>query len=118
MLMPTTYTLKITQIDCLPYQNNQTDIAIKAHWAYTGTSEDNRSAGVGGTTNITYVEGESFTPYAQLTEEQVTGWVLNSWSQQELDSIRNVIESQLNIKTDILPWIKTETTEELNPPTE
>ena len=102
--MATTYSLKITQIDCLPSQNNLNNVVIKAHWAYTGTTEDNRSAGYGGTTEISYVDGDPFIPYDQLTEEQVSGWVLSSWSQELTDSYRNIIESQLSINSGQLPW--------------
>lgn len=103
--MTTTFSLKITQIDCIPYQNDQTDVVFKVHWSYTGTNEDNRSAGYGGTTAIPHVTGESFIPYDQLTEQQVVDWVLNAWTPEQLNFYRGVIESQLNIKTAPIPWV-------------
>lgn len=101
--MAITYTLKVTQMDCLPQAEGQTDVVYCVHWAYTGTEGD-RSAGFGGTTNLVYQQGSPFTPFDQLTETQVSEWVLEAWSADEKASREAAIASQLAIVAPPLPW--------------
>lgn len=106
--MTITYSLNPTQIDNVKNLNGLSDVVVKVHWAYVGTTDDNRTAAYGGSTELTYVQGENFTPYDQLTKEQVADWVLSSWTQEQTDSYKSLIESQLAVKTDPLPWVKPE----------
>lgn len=100
--MPT-YSMKITQMECLPQADGQTDVVVCAHWAYTGTEGD-RSAGFGGSTTFTYTPGSPFTPFADLTEQQVIDWVLGSWSAEYKASVEETINAQLGIVAPPLPW--------------
>lgn len=102
--MTTTYTLKIQEMHVVPELNNNTDVVIRASWAYTGTTEDGRSAGFGGSTDFVLNDQAPFVPYEELTEEQVSGWVLNTWTEEELNTRQAAIESQLTVVTKNLPW--------------
>lgn len=104
--MATTYSMKVTQMDCLPQAEGQTDVVVCVHWAYTGVNGD-KSAGFGGTTNLTY-SGGSFTPFDQLTEEQVVGWVLAAWSPEEKQRIEGAIEAQMEVVSPSIPWVQPE----------
>jgi hypothetical protein len=111
--MDIVYTLTTTQIDCIPAVGSNVDIVCRVHWAYIGTHDDS-IASFGGTTNIAYNESGSFTPFADLTEEQVTGWVLSAWTPEELTSRQSIISDQLSVSKPALPWISS-TTSDIEP---
>jgi len=63
----------ISQLDCKPQEDGKTDVVVTAHWQCTGTQEE-YSAQVYGTASFTLEQGASFTPYQDLTQDQVLGW--------------------------------------------
>ena len=62
----------ISQLDCLPNSDGRQDYVVTAHWQCNGVDGD-YSGSVYSTTSFAVEEGESFTPYADLTKEQVLG---------------------------------------------
>lgn len=64
-----------------------------------------------GSQGVTYVAGSPFTPYANLTQDQVIGWVKEAMGQERVDEIEvnvaNQIENQKNppVVSPALPWI-------------
>jgi hypothetical protein len=71
--MAVTYVWGVTQLEAYPEQDGQTDVVCIVHWTLTG-EEDGRVAGVYGSVGVQLEAGSHFTPYAELTEEQVVGW--------------------------------------------
>jgi hypothetical protein len=96
----------ISQLDCKPQEDGLTDVVVTAHYQCTGT-QDEYSAQVYGTASFTLEQGAGFTPYADLTQDQVLGWV---WASVDKDATEaNVtaqLENQINppIVTPPLPW--------------
>jgi hypothetical protein len=101
--MSISYSLKITQMDVEPHAEDQVNVVVCAHWAYTGT-ENNKSAGYGGKTYFTYTSGDPFTPYDQLTEDQVSGWVLGAWTPDQKSIYESAISASLASQAEPLPW--------------
>lgn len=97
------YALKITQMDCLPQAEGQAEVVVCVHWAYTATNGA-KSAAFGGNTTLTYSPGEPFTPFDQLTEEQVAGWVLGAWTPEQKSSIEDALNEQVGVVSPPLPW--------------
>ena len=60
-----------------------------------------------GTVSVTYQDGDDFTPFADLTKDQVLGWVWESVDKNETEaSVQKSIDNQINppiIQPD-LPW--------------
>lgn len=102
--MAFTYTLNVTQMEVAPQAEGQTDVVVNVGWAYVGTDGTN-SAAFGGTTAVTYTQGNPFTPYNQLTEDQVAGWVLAAWSADQTQAQQTIIANQLALATPPLPWV-------------
>lgn len=102
--MAITYSLKITQMDVLPKAEGETDVVVCAHWAYSGTTDDGRSAACGGSTKLTYTAGSSFVPYNELTEADVVAWVLGTWTPEEQAAYQSLVDGQLVVQTMPLPW--------------
>ena len=105
--MSNTYTWIVEAIDCYPQAEGQTDVAFTIHWRCNAT-DGTHNATIYSTCGVTYVAGSPFTPYAQLTQQQVLGWiwgggVSESGTQTALD---NMIASQINptVVTPALPW--------------
>jgi hypothetical protein len=71
--MSTQFSWVIQWMECNPQEGNYTDVVISAGWQCTG----NNGAYIDqiyGTCNFVSPSG-SFTPYDELTQEQVLGWV-------------------------------------------
>lgn len=72
--MSATITWSITALDCYPQAEGQTDVVFVCHWTCAGV-QDAYNASVYSTCSVPAPSGPDFTPYADLTQEQVLGWV-------------------------------------------
>ena len=97
----------ISQLDCKPQEDGKTDVVVTAHWQCTGT-QDEYSAQVYGTASFTLEQGAGFTPYADLTQDQVLGWCYASGVDKDATeaSVNTQIANLINppIVTPPLPW--------------
>jgi len=100
----------ISQLDCKPQEDGLTDVVVTAHWQCTGT-QDEYSAQVYGTASFTLEQGAGFTPYADLTQDQVLGWCYANGVDKDAteSSVAAQLEAQINppIVTPPLPWAPT-----------
>jgi len=107
--MATQYTWNFPTLDAYPQAEGETDVIFTVHWVYTATDGEHVGS-VYGTVGVTYEAGEPFTPFNQLTEAQVQGWVEDALGEEQLAAMKaNVdgqIENQINppIVTPPLPW--------------
>jgi hypothetical protein len=107
--MATTYNWTISAMDCVPQEDGHTDVVVTAHWNVSAT-DGTYTASVYGTQSFTYNPETSFTPYADLTQEQVVGWVQDAMGAESVASLEanldTQIENQINppIVTPPLPW--------------
>lgn len=99
----------IVQLDCYPEKDGETDVVFTAHWNLTAV--DGEYTGyVYGSVGVTLDADSQFTPYAQLTKEQVVGWVKAALGEEQVATYEaNVlaqIENQKNPKVTqpALPW--------------
>jgi hypothetical protein len=70
-----TYTWTISALDCKVSEDNLQDVVYTVHWRYKATNEDGISAETYGAQYILPPTEEDFTPYSELTKEQVIGWL-------------------------------------------
>ena len=78
---------------------------------YNVSAQDGEyNANTYGTVGYTEQPGESFTPYDQLTETQVVGWVQESLGKNEVEaSLASQIEAQKNPTQESgVPWASAE----------
>lgn len=73
--MSINYTWQINQLECYPTYESQTDVVFNVRWSYRGVDSNGVGSTRGGITEVTYTAGAPFTPFADLTEAQVLGWV-------------------------------------------
>ena len=106
--MANTYTWIVEAIDCYPTAEGQTDVVFNVHWRCNGTDGAYTST-IYSTCSVTYVAGSPFTPFAQLTQDQVLGWIWTSGVDQTATqaSLDTMIANQVNptVVSPKLPWV-------------
>jgi len=107
--MAITNTWAVVQMDCYPEYDGETDVVFTVHWTLTG-EEAGFTGSVYGSVGVTLNEGSTFTPYDQLTEAQVIGWVQDALGEDQVtayeDNVAQQIIDQIDppVVTPPLPW--------------
>ena len=106
--MTTQITWSITAMDCYPQAEGQTDVVFTCHWTCAGV-QDTYSASVYSTCAVTYTAGSPYTPYANLTQDEVLGWIWASGVDQAATeaAVNQQIAQQINpsVVQPPLPWV-------------
>lgn len=104
--MATTFTWIIEQMDCKPTEGDLTDVVIVAHWRCNG-ADGQYSGTVYGTCGFSQ-PGDPFTPYADLTQDQVLGWCWANGVDKDATeaNVQGQIDNQINppVISPPLPW--------------
>jgi len=108
--MSATINWRVGTMECYPTYEQSTDVVFTVHWDCVGSEEYSGSTYNGrvyGATGVTYHSGSDFTPYNQLTQDQVLGWVWDSMGTDQKNSyeisVQNQIDNQINPPVVILP---------------
>ena len=104
----TTFTTNIDSMYTLPQVEGQTDVVVNALWTVTGV-DGQYTAEIGGNTQFTLEQGAAFTPYDQLTQTQVIGWI----PEQQITSAQQCVQGQIDSlitppvspSAQPLPWV-------------
>lgn len=91
----------ISAMDCKVQEENMSDVVITVHWRFQGNEINNGKnyfAETYGATTVGTPDPQTFTPFADLTEAQVVGWL-----EQELDVTTMTTSLQENINLQINP---------------
>lgn len=104
--MATTFNWTVTAMDCRANEGGKTDVVFNVHWTCSGVDGDH-SASIYSTCAVP-APGDSFTPYGQLTQQQVLDWV---WANGvDKDATEAAVGQRIaNVKnppvvTPALPW--------------
>jgi hypothetical protein len=96
MKMANTYTNLIERMDCYPTFETKSDVVCTVYWRMNATNGE-YSATAYGSCGITWKEGDPFTPYEELTKDQVWGWVSAVVNMDDMKaSLDTQIEAQIN----------------------
>jgi hypothetical protein len=105
--MPATITWTISQLDCYPQADGHTDVVTTAHWQCTGV-QDTFTSQVYSTCSFPPPEGPDWTPYDQLTQDQVLGWCWENGVDKAATeaAVQTQIQNQINppVVSPPLPW--------------
>jgi len=103
----TTFAWTITAMDCYPQEGSETDVVFNCHWTCAGT-DGTYNASVYNTCAVPTPAGGTFTPYDQLTQNQVLGWIwANGVDQTATEAaVQQMINNQINppVVQPPLPW--------------
>lgn len=104
--MATTFTWTVTNMDCYPQEDGQTDVVFNVHWTCSGV-DGQYNGSVYSTCAVPLSQG-TFTPYADLTQNQVLGWIwANGVDQSATEAaVQTQINNQINppVVSPPLPW--------------
>ena len=109
--MANTYEWKVNQLECYPQHEEQTDVVFVVHWDRLASDGAGHDARVYGSQSVTLNPDAPFTPYADLTQAEVEGWLEDAIGAErvaEMDAALDAqIENQINppVITPPLPWI-------------
>lgn len=103
----------VTQLDCYPQFDGETDVVFTVHWTLTGTETVGETVYTGyvyGSTGVSLDPASPFTPYANLTKAQVIGWVQDALGAEQVAAYEDIVEKQIAdqqnppVVTPPLPW--------------
>ena len=87
-----TYKWIFSAFDC-KVDENLDKVVTTVHWRYSGTDEDGISSEVYGAQAVGEPNPDAFTPYPDLSKEQVIGWMESVIDMEEMnDNIAKQIE--------------------------
>jgi len=102
----------IGAMNCYPQAEGETDVVFTVHWRCNGTQEQDGNTYNGsviGACGITYTSGLPYTPYAELTQDQVLGWVWASGVDKDATeaAVNQQIAQAINppVVSPPLPWV-------------
>lgn len=98
-----TYEWNFPAFDCKVDDNGLNKVVTTVHWTYNGTDEDGISSGIYGAQAVGEPNPDAFTPYPELSKEQVIGWMesvmdvdaMNKSLADQIDLIKNPIQITL-----------------------
>ncbi len=115
--MANTYEWNCKTVDVYPEYEEYTDTVYNVHWRLNATSSENHevdgqevpyTASVYGTQSLSLEDvGSDFIPFADLTNEIVTGWVEGIMGEEEVANLKSSLDT--NIDQQINPTTETKT---------
>jgi hypothetical protein len=107
------YNWNFNPLECYPSQSGQTDVVFNVHWQLYATTGSYSASSIG-VQSVGPIGTGSFTPFEELTKEQVQEWVMNSMNSINTGSVdalyanlASQIDNQINPPTVIMPapWV-------------
>ena len=93
--MANTYNWKINALDAKIHKGDNDNVIYTVHWDYMATDETGEySASSIGTMGVEY-DPDNFIPYADLTKEDVVGWLEAGL---DVDSMKSSLDNQIELK--------------------
>jgi len=109
--MSATITWFIEWMQTTPTSATPPETVITAGWRCNGTQEQDGKPYTGtvySTCGVTYTAGAPYTPYADLTQDQVLGWIWASGVDKDATeaAVQQQIDNAINppVVTPPLPW--------------
>ena len=104
--MATSFNWVVSAMDCYPQEGGNADVVFNVHWTCSGS--DGAYSGSVYSTCAVPGPGSPFTPYNQLTQDQVLGWIwANGVDKAATEAaVEGQIQNQINppIVSPPLPW--------------
>jgi hypothetical protein len=99
--MANTYTWDCKTVDIYPNHDSHSDVVYNVHWRLNAVSDqqdaegNNYSASVYGTYAVNADDISNFIPFADLTNDTVTGWVTAGMGDDEVASLKSSLDDQI-----------------------
>ena len=100
------YTWTFPAFDCIIDEDGLEKVVTTVHWRYKGTNQDGIEAEIYGAQTVGQPNPDAFTPYPQISKEQVIGWMEET---MDVTAMQENLANQINL-------IKNPVTETLSAP--
>jgi hypothetical protein len=110
MSLDITYNWNFNPLECYPTESDHSDVVFNVHWQLYATTGSYTASSIG-TQVVGPLGTGSFTPFEDLTKDQVQGWVIEAMGTGSVEamyaSLANQIENQIVPPTVTLtsPWL-------------
>lgn len=107
--MAITNTWAVVQMDAYPEYEGNADVVFTVHWTLNATDGEH-TGGVYGSAGLTLDPEATYVPYAELTKEQVVGWVHDALGAEQVVAFETSAADQIAVQrnppvvTPNLPW--------------
>ena len=107
--MTITNTWDVVQMDAYPEYEGEPDVVFTVHWTLAAT-DGTYTGSVYGSIGVSLAEGGTFTPYIDLTEAQVIGWVQSAMGEAQVATYEATVASEIEVQANPpvvilpLPW--------------
>lgn len=114
MALDVTYNWNFNPLESYPTSAGESDVVFMAHWQLYASTGSYSASAIGTQTVAPYEEGQPFTPFNELTYEQVKGWVLDAMNANDPNTVNNLyasleaqIQNQINppVLVQQAPWL-------------
>jgi hypothetical protein len=111
--MSNTYTWEFPSLTTLTSHAGQNNVVTEVHWRLTASDGNNHTATSIGVQYITFVENTSFTPFDELTLDDIVSWTVNSLGNERIAEIKASLDSSILEQINptklymTAPWLKT-----------
>ena len=102
-----TYTWNNKTVDTYPLLEGESDVIFNVHWRLTGEDDNENKGSAYGTISLDTSDLSDFTAFADITEEQVNGWVEAALGADEVQAKKDAIDAQIAEKVN--PTVVTKT---------
>ena len=93
-----TYTWNNKTVDTYPDLDGNADVIFNVHWRLTGEDENGNVGSVYGTQSLDTSDLSSFTAFADITEEQINGWIETAMGEDRVAELKASIDAQIEEK--------------------
>ena len=90
-----TYTWNNKTVDTYPSLEGKTDVIFNVHWRLTGQDEDGNVGSSYGTQSLETSDLSNFTAFADITEEDINGWVETALGEKKVTGLKASIDAQI-----------------------
>jgi len=90
-----TYTWSITSLSTVPKVDNRLEVVVLAQWTLIGINELGVQGSLHSSTQFTLTQGQGYTPYKDLTEDEVIGWVKATLGVEGIANAETAIQAQI-----------------------
>ena len=99
--MANTYTWDCKTVDVYPEYESNSDVVYNVHWRLNAVSDQQDAEGnyyratIYNTQGLTVNDIGSFIPFADLTNEIVTGWTTSALGEDEIEDYKTNLDAQI-----------------------